>query len=281
MEKILLVLDAASTEMGALDFACYIAKLNKSKLTGVFLENISLTAEEADNEEEPGEVPKSFGGPTVYAEADVDRQKKIQNNIQQFISSCERRGVHAGIHRDRGVAIDEIVEESRYADLIIVSASLSAGNKPETSPSRLLKAILKDAECPVTVAPEQFEGIDEIIFTYNGSKSSVFAIKQFTYLLSSLEDKKVIVLQVNEDGEWTTAEKYKMKEWLKDHYSAIGFEVLKGKTDAQMLSYFLPRKNAMVVMGAYGRSSLSQFFRPSQAEVLIRTILQPIFIAHY
>lgn len=281
MEKILLVVDAFNTEMGALDFACYIAKLNRSKLTGVFLENLSLTAEVAENEEEPGEVPKSFGASTVYAEADVDRQQKIQSNVHQFIAACERRGVHAGIHRDRGVAIDEIVEESRYADLIIVSSSLSAGIKAETSPSKLLREILKDAECPVIIAPEQFDGVDEIIFTYNGSKSSVFAIKQFTYLFSALDDKKVIVLQVNEDGEWTTSEKYKMKEWLKDHYSAIGFEVLKGKTDAQLLSYFLPRKNSLVVMGAYGRSSLSQFFKPSQADVLIRTITQPIFIAHY
>ena len=33
-------------------------------------------------------------------------------------------------------------------------------------------------------------------------------------------------------------------------------------------------------MGAYGRSKISQLFKKSKADVLIKTITQPIVIAH-
>jgi hypothetical protein len=43
MEKILLAIDAMKPDIKSLDFACYIANLTKSKVTGVFLENLVST----------------------------------------------------------------------------------------------------------------------------------------------------------------------------------------------------------------------------------------------
>ena len=40
MEKILLAMDALNLNMNAIDFACYVAKLTRSRLTGVFLEGL-------------------------------------------------------------------------------------------------------------------------------------------------------------------------------------------------------------------------------------------------
>ncbi len=48
------------------------------------------------------------------------------------------------------------------------------------------------------LAPLSFEGIDEILFAYDGGKSALFSIRQFTSLFPELTDKKIIVLQVNE-----------------------------------------------------------------------------------
>ena len=40
MEKILLAIDAINLDKNSLEFACYLAQLTKSKVTGVFLENL-------------------------------------------------------------------------------------------------------------------------------------------------------------------------------------------------------------------------------------------------
>lgn len=279
MEKILLAIDAVNLDMSALDFACYIGRLTNSNVTGVFLENLAAS--------ERPVLKRAYGNlypdweTNENSEEYQDRQKTIEKNISFFREACENRSVRCSVHRDRGVPASEIIHESRYADLIIADAATSFNKTYEGTPTEFVKDMLKDAECPVIIAPESFASIDEIIFTYDGSKSSAFAIKQFTYLFPELNDRKTIILHVNKEGEWGGNEKYNFREWLQNHYSAIGFEILKGDTDDKLFDYLFKRKNVLIVMGAYGRNMVSRFFHHSQADLLIKTITQPIFISHH
>jgi hypothetical protein len=224
----------------------------------------------------------------VQPEPDIDteaafeaRRTIIENNISFFKEACGRRSAYCNIHRDRGVPAREIISESRFADVLVIDPCTSFKRQYEGAPTGFVRDILKEAECPVIISPERFTGVDELIFTYNGGKSAVFAIKQFTYLFPQLRDKKVTIVRVNGDGQWEDQDMYNFKEWLQSHYSSISFDVLKGDADSRLFSYLLQRKNIFTVMGAYGRNALSQFFRKSQADLLIKTMSQPIFISHY
>jgi nucleotide-binding universal stress UspA family protein len=278
MEKILLAIDAINLNKNSLEFACYLAQLTKSKVTGVFLENLV-------SEERP--ILKQVHG-MAYMDWVVDEKSDehsatlelIEKNISFFKEGCINRGVNYSLHRDRGVPARELIEESRFADIVVVDAETSFNKRYEGIPTEFVRDVLKKAECPVIIAPGSFEAIDEIIFTYNGSSSSVFAIKQFTYLFPQLHNKKVSILQVNDAGEWKDPDKYKFKEWLKEHYTDLHFEALKGDTDSKLFDCLLNREDVFLVMGAYGRNALSQFFKRSHADLLIKTGTQPIFIAH-
>ena len=188
MEKILLAIDATNPNRNALEFACYLARLTKSKITGVFLENLVA-------DEKP--VLKQMQG-LAYVDWEVDKKSDeytskmelIERNISIFKEGCINREVHCGVHRDRGVPAEELIEESRFADVIVADAETSFNKRYEGIPTEFVKDILKKTECPVIIAPESFDVVDEIIFTYNGSSSSVFAIKQFTYLFPQLHDKR-------------------------------------------------------------------------------------------
>jgi hypothetical protein len=278
MEKILLAIDAINPDTSAMDFACYIARLTHSKITAVFLENLV-----ADNSPV---LTHAYGTPYVDWVLDEnspeyrDKKTTIEKNIELFKQSCENRCIQYNLHRDRNLPANEIINESRYADLIIVDAAMSFNKRFEGTPTEFVKDVLKEAECPVIIAPESFEGIDQIVFAYNDTKSCVFAIKQFTYLFPMLKDKKAIVLQINEEGVWADKDKYIFKEWLQDHYSDIVFEAFKGDTDDKLFDYLFKKKNVFIVMGAYGRTSLSRFFHHSHADRIIKTVTQPIFISH-
>jgi len=281
MEKILLVIDGKELSMPALEFACYLGRLTKSTITGVFLENHPA-------DQKP--VLKTVSGSTSLdweldetSEEYISKRKLIEATIVDFRNACENRSVRCAIHRDAGVPASEVIAESRYADLIVIDAATSFNNKFEGSPTDFVKDVLKDAECPVIIAPESFDGIAEIIFAYDGSKSAAFALKQFSYLFPELEDKRAILLRINDKGEWNDEDddKHKLTEWLQNRYSAIGFHTLKGDTDDRLFDYLFKRKNCMVVMGAYGRNSISRFFKKSHADKIIRTVILPIFISHY
>lgn len=278
MEKILLAIDAINIDITSLEFACYLARLTNSKITGVFLEN--LVAEERP-------VANKMQGIT-YGDWEVDERlaergfktELVERNIKIFKEECINRGVSFALHRDRGVPARELIEESRFADVLVIDAETSFNRRYEGTPTEFVRDILKKAECPVVIAPEHFESIYEIIFTYNESPSSVFAIKQFTYLFPQFSNKMVSIIQVNESGAWKDPDKYKFKEWLKEHYTNLNFEVVIGNIDNKLFDHLFKRKNIFLVMGAYGRTEVSQFFRRSHADLLIKTATQPIFIAH-
>jgi nucleotide-binding universal stress UspA family protein len=278
MEKILLAIDAKNLDMPALDFACFIGRLTNSKITGIFLENLVA------NETPVLRKIQATGYPEWEDESSADyqnRKKAIEKNISFFKEACEKRAVRCSLHNDGGLPADEIINESRYADLVIVDAATSFHKTYEGVPTEFVKDILQKSECPVIIAPESFDGIDEIVFTYDNSKSSVFAIKQFTSLFPELHDRRTTILQVNEAQAWTDKAKYNFREWLQNHYTAIDFEILDGDIDDKLFDYLFKRKNVFIVMGAYGRNTVSRFFRKSHADRLIKTITQPIFIAHY
>ena len=272
MRKVLLAVDSLNLNMASIDFACYIALLTKSRLTGVFLENILV---EEIAEPSLGSYSASKGL------SSSERQELTNENIRFFREACEKRGIQSGIHRDRGLPSGEIIEESRFADLIIMEPSLSFKKKMEGAPSAFAREVLEQSECPVLIAPDRFEGIDELVYSYDGSKSSVYAIKQFTYLVPELYNKKITLLEVNKPNELTVKSKPKISEWLKVYYQDIHFEVINGEVDKELFKYALQKKNILLVMGAYGRSMISLFLQESRASLVVKSSNFPIFISHH
>jgi hypothetical protein len=275
MEKLLLAQDAQCLKMSAIDFGCYVARLSRSRLTGVFLEDVQSERPAAVNQ-----GARRPGATDIYHQPD-EAASITEENIRLFREACVCRGVTSGIHRDRGVPTAEILEESRFADLVVVDPEISFTPGNESLPGHFVHDILSKAECPVIMAPYDFESIEQIYFAYNSTPSSMFAIKQFTYLFPDLTKKKVTVLNVRSTVDEGVEDSFKMKGWMKEHYDEVEYVLLRGDPADQLFAYLLEKKNGIVVMGAYGRGMLSRFFKPSHARLIIKTVNMPIFIAHH
>jgi hypothetical protein len=278
MAKILMALDGESPGKDILTFGIYLSRLTHSKITGIFLENQPAN--------ERPVVKKMYDG--TYVEWEVDEnsaawQKKMQQidqSIEQFKAFYANHDIETGIHRDKGMPVKELMAETRYADLLVVDAETTFKKEFEKLPTAFVEEMLTKAECPVVIAPAGFDGIDEIVFSWDGGQSAAFAIKLFTYLFPQLNVKKVIIIYTKESETGNVSDKLKMQEWLECHYSAIQWEELPGEADTALLGYLLKKKKVFIVFGAYSRSVISRFFRHSHAEKVIKTVTQPIFIAH-
>ena len=276
MEKILLVIDAVNFDVNAFDFACYLSKITRSKLTGVFLENLVGSEKVLQSK-----LKKIINSTSQNSNNELtDKRILIEKNIEIFKDHCNQKQIKFNIHRDRGVPVEEIIEESRFADVLVVDAETSFNKKYEGLPTKFVSSILRKAECPTIIAPENFEAVNEIIFCYENSDSSLFAIKQFTHLFPHYSNTKITILHVNETGMWQDPEKHKLNEWLQIHYTNIQFEILQGITETKLFEYLLKKQNIILIMGAYGRNKIAQLFKNSHADILVKTITQPIFIAH-
>ncbi len=278
MENILLAVDGARLDMNTVDFACYIARLTNSRLNAIFIENIQ-------GEDTPS-LKQEYGAyyvETITSANLPENKKKLadyETNEKIFDQACINRGVNYRVHSNRNAMAKDLIAESRFADLIILNAGTSFEHGDETVPTRFAREVLAGTECPVIIAPYSFSGIDEILFTYDGSRSSVFAIKQFAHLFPQLQNKKITVLQIDKKEIHPFAESNKIEEWLKSHYENIAYKHLHGHAGDELFGYLLKKQNVFVVMGAYGRGMLSSLLRHSTADLLVKTVNLPVFIAH-
>ncbi len=279
MKKIILVLNSQQIGTGSVEFACYIANLTHSGLTGLFIEEPEFHQPSSLrlNKNSNIEANAANGVEGVVAE-----KTATKTNVQLFKEACSNRGVNVTVYPVLKDVVEKVRQESRFADVLIVDPATSFNGTGEGIPSHFVKQVLSNSECPVIIAPDVVNGIREIVFCYDGSASAVFAMKQFTYLFPEYSDHNVVILHIATPDEGTLeAVNKKIFDWLKPHYASVNFHILEGSVDNELFPYFLRKEKQFVVMGAYGRGLLSNFFKKSSADLIMRVIDLPLFITHH
>lgn len=275
MKKLLLAIDAEKPDPQSLEFGIYLAKFTRSTLTGIFLEDLPAL--------QTG-IKFAYGSvyvETIGTESELAFKEKVaEENIRKFKAACEAQEIAYRVHRDQNVPLGELLAESRYADVLISGPSLFA-TSPLEAPGGFVKSLLGKSECPVVIAPHHTHPIDKILFACDGSSSALFAVKQFSYLFPEFSEADMVVLQADEEAMFDEEKKEKLYEYLKDHYSRINFKDLRGRPKDELFDYCLRETNAFLIMGAYGRNWLSNLFRTSAADLVLKLNNLPVFITHW
>ena len=276
MERILLIVNAHRPDASSIEFATRMAALSRTKLTTLFLENVSY---------EPALVAQpdvlQFSSFFLHAGGVVAKQADVDMAVGLVKEECRFAGVSLDVIVGKGDTLQQAVCESRFSDFIIMDPGMSFAQHKESLPSHFVREVLVHAECPVLLSPKEFVGIDEVVFCYDGSASSVFAIKQFTLLLPQFRTQQALLLEVNPANTGGLDDGHKrMMDWLKMHYSSVYYQALTGNAKDELFKYLFLKTQKLVILGAYGRSMLSNFFRRSHADALIRMVDLPLFITH-
>lgn len=275
MNRILYVANALKPNAGRLEFTLYICRLTGAGLKAVFY---------TDNETYSGEAPwvndvARHAGIPENEDTGTLKAALCDRHIHEFKTTCGQEGIVCTVHKATENLRDVVLLESRYTDLILLDMGVAYTPGNISIPTNLAEEILRSAECPVIALPETFSKIDEVVITYDGRISSMYAIKQFTYLFPALRDVRVSVISVNPEIV-AADERYKFLEWMHDSYSNINFFAVEGDERRGLLEILLQRKDAIILMGAYGRSRFSTYIHPSHADNVLKMTSQPVFIGH-
>ena len=104
----------------------------------------------------------------------------------------------------------------------------------------------------------------------------------FSYILPQFDQLETEVISVK--PLYTTLhipDNKLMKEYMHRHYPKAKYTVLKGWAEEEIIKLLKQQtKNALVVLGAYRRGSVSRWFRESMADTLMKEVKLPLFIAH-
>ncbi len=277
MKKIIAAFDGLKCSESTKDYAIYFAKDTNTHLVGIFLDDPYYTSYKVY------ELITTAGTSQTkldeYEEKDKITRKEAAEN---FGKACQRAKLEYSIHHDKNIAITELKHESIYADALIINANETLTHYPENLPTRFIRDLLTDTQCPVIVVPKKYKPVEKIILLYDGEPSSVHAIKTFSYLMPQLKHLDTEVIEVNRPTSNLHLKNNKlMKEFMKRHYPKARYKILKGIAEVEIVTHLKEQnENALVVLGAYRRGAVSRWFRESMADVLMKEVKLPLFIAH-
>lgn len=278
MKKFLVAFDGLRFSESTMNYAIELSENCDAHLVGVFLEDVLRHSYSV------AEV-KEYSGANFekYMQAlDHRDQKARQRSIEVFEAACRAKGLSYSIHRDQNAAIRELYHESVYADLLIIGAKETLTKKTESFPTHFIKELLNDAQCPVLVVPPNYKPFNKIVLLYNGEPSSVFAARSFSHLCSSISHFETEVLTVNPPKATLHLPDNKLiKEFIKRHFPAASYVVLKGEPEAAIVQHLKQESKApLLVLGSYKRNKVSRLFKQSMADLLMEKLRMPLFIAH-
>ncbi|HEV8284529.1 MAG TPA: universal stress protein [Chitinophagaceae bacterium] len=270
MKKVLVVLNGTLTPHHVVDTAIKFASNTSSSLHAVFV-NYALDLAEY-NYPFPNDLSltrNNLTGKTIAEE----NAELLESNTKLFKDECQAANIDFYIEPDNEISLGRLMEHSSFSDFILADAN-------ENLHQYHIADLLVDAHCPVYLASKEVENVENIILTYDGSFSSIYAIKMYTYLFPELKGLSTALVYITSGRDYKLPQEENIKSWLSKHYSNVHIKILKGDIRIELVNYTKSIPNSLAVMGSFGRSAISRFFHKSLANTVIEDGKSSLFIAH-
>ena len=277
MKKISAAFDGLKFSTSTMNHAIQIAIKSKALLSGVFLEDFTYHSYKIFDMV----GSQGVSGGKIKTLLTKDKETRL-GAVAVFEKECVKEGVNYTIHHDKNIALQELTKESIYSDLLLIGADETLTHFKENRPIDFIRDFLTEVQCPVLLTPKTYKKIEKVVLLYDGKPSSVFAIKMFNYLMPWMVSLDTEVLSVNdpEDNGYLPDSEL-IKEFVVCHYPNVKYTLLNGNAKIVIVDYLKKiDKNTLVVLGAYKRGSVSMFFKKSLADILMKELDLPLFIAH-
>lgn len=257
-------MQGASFPYSAFDF---IQKLNEHKpvmVTGLLLPEI---------------MPIKNWAAYSAASAGNLKDPSIAANTKIFEEKSKAAKMAHRLHRGTtALDLPQVIEETKFADLLVASDAVFFTEGNETS-AEMLQQAMHRVHCPVVVVPENSQYPEQLMLAYDGSPSAMFAIKQFAYLLPEMCRLPTIIVYENDFSDLQIPDREYAAEWLNEYFPNNSFVSL----DYDASVFFRSKaalKPTLVVAGSFGRSGLSQWLQPSFSSELFAQHGLLLFTAH-
>ncbi|HVM89618.1 MAG TPA: hypothetical protein VMT76_15625 [Puia sp.] len=272
MKKIAFVCDGGNFPNGAFEFLKMLNNTEPVSVRGIFFEPVDFQQLVSVSY-----IPVA----SPYVKLKEEERALVKKSKQDFARRCESAHINYSIDdREQEWVAEVFAKETRFADIAVMSEELFCSDFSTSQPNVLMQEALRMAECPVVLVPENFKLLDRILVAYDGKKESMFALKQFCYVLPQLVDKPVELVYVKKEENEEIPDIDLLKEYSRIHFGSLGITKLHFNAHKYFSSWTEDKKNGMLVSGSYSRSTVSNFLKSSFATQVVHDHKMPVFIAH-
>ena len=216
----------------------------------------------------------------LHGEILQEMQEKVRESLQRASHRASEAGGRFEALENVGAPYAEIVREVQCRDLVLLGQHSHFRFGWEDSADHTLSQVLADCSRPVVAVPETISDGDAIVIAYDGSLQAARALAAFE-ALGLVRDQEVHI--IGADPDWRTAARCADRaiEFLRSHKIKARSHPLPSRSPAETILDWVFRLNAgVVVMGAYGKPTLQEFFLGSVTRTLLRESPVPLFLYH-
>ena len=272
MKKFVFISDGKNFSKNTFEYVRSLYEKEPFLLTGAFFHSINYSLL----------IPNAFAPtPDPYIAFTKEEHDAYLKGIKQFQALCVKHNIEHRVHQESEEwNIDDLIKESRFTDLIIVSGELFFSDIEKEQPNEFLRGVLNRSECPVLVVPEDAKPIKRIAVAYNGEKESMFALKMFCNIFSQFTDLPVdIDFWVDKIDDEIPDLEY-LEEFAARHFTNVNFRERYFDPHKYLATWLSDNKDTLFICGSYHRSNMLNWFKKSFAEDIIKNHSAAVFIAH-
>jgi nucleotide-binding universal stress UspA family protein len=259
IETILLATDGSEAAGAAEGFAIAIASRLRARL--VALSVVGARVVEGLKGKGLGIAPPSLEGIETFLTA------RAEAACRRVSDRARSQGVECVAEMPRGVADDRIVERAKSADLVVVGRDGVHADHRSSLIGSTVDAVLRKTNKPAIVVPRGAEFRGGFLLAFDGSPGSRIAarlvgrLQQPVHLFVDSKDKGRAVSRFDEARNLLGT----LPVAVREASSTLG------RPDVKIIDAAKEAGASLIVMGAFGRSRITDYFLGSNSAAVVRT----------
>ena len=204
------------------------------------------------------------------------RAEAVTNRVGELARAA---GAECAVETARGIADDRIVERGQALDLLVVGRDGEHAGHRTALIGSTADGVLRKTTKPTIVVPAGAEFGGPIVLAFDGSPGSRIAAK-IAVELASRSEQSVHVFVDSKDKGRAAARFDEVRRLLgglsvpiRENSSTLG------RPDVKIVDTAKSARAGLIVMGAFGRNRISDYFLGSNAHAVVRTSPVAVLLA--
>ena len=262
IDTILVATDGSEAAASAERFGVALAKRLGARLAGMTVVEDRYTRAPSD---------AGLAAPPPPEGLEAWRKSRADAVARRFAERARAEGVEASCETLQGIADDRIAERAQGCDLLVI------GRDGEHAPYRTgligstAEGVLRKVTVSAVVVPHGAELSGPLLLAFDGSPGSRLAAKLAVELASRLAESLVVFVDSKDKGR--AVARFDEVRRLLGSLSVPVREASStlGRPDVKSVDAAREAGAGLIVMGAFGRNRITEYFLGSNAAAVVRT----------
>lgn len=274
-KSVLLVLDGQPADHGAVDLG-----IRWSKDYDVLLVGLGVIDEKVVHPLEAVPIGAGHAKQMLDAARLHEQRLVIGNTLSNVALRCARAGAAFKPLEHVGSPVNEVLVEAQRFDLIIMPRQADDGSDTgHWIISDVLRTILHLAPRPVVAVPETLPKGNAIVVAYDGSLQAARTLCAFE--ASGLAARHPVhVISIADDHLEAARCGNRANEFLGVHGIRATLSAMPGDAAEQIMNFAREVDAGLIVLGAYGKPRIREFFLGSVTNSILTSCPLPLFLFH-